>query len=171
MSMDRLSRLLGHVVMPLLRPVLAIRSPHRARIVSQRVAESRPPVTTAEHGADFNVFWGDRVVGRQDQPRVELFRLQHVMLEHLAEPVQGLAPVAVVLAPEVTATSDLGGGVDLFTLHAGAEVQTDDRAAERTLVVLPGRPAEDLQPGLGVRLVPGALVDLGEGARIQVGPV
>jgi hypothetical protein len=49
----------------------------------------------------------------------------------------GLEPVAVVLAPEVTATSDLGGGVDLFTLHAGAEVQTDERSTNRTLIVLP----------------------------------
>lgn len=34
-----------------------------------------------------------------------------------------MSPVAVVLSPEVTARSDLGAGVDLFTLHAGAEVQ------------------------------------------------
>lgn len=48
-----------------------------------------------------------------------------------------LAPVAVLLLPEATATSDLGGGVDLFTLHAGAEIQTVEEAAGRTLVVLP----------------------------------
>ncbi len=48
-----------------------------------------------------------------------------------------LPPVAVVLASEATATSDLGGGVDLFTLHAGAEVQTVEEAAGRTLVLLP----------------------------------
>ncbi|MFN7144015.1 MAG: hypothetical protein ACK4YP_09580, partial [Myxococcota bacterium] len=46
-------------------------------------------------------------------------------------------PVAVVLAPEAVATSDLGGGVELFTLHAGAEVQTVETAAGRVLVALP----------------------------------
>jgi hypothetical protein len=49
----------------------------------------------------------------------------------------GLPPAAVVLAPEVTATSDLGGGVDLFTLHAGAEVTALEAEADRTLVALP----------------------------------
>lgn len=44
--------------------------------------------------------------------------------------------VAVVLAHEATATSDLGGGVALFTLHAGAEVQVAEAAAGRVLVVL-----------------------------------
>ncbi|MDP2315393.1 MAG: tetratricopeptide repeat protein [Pseudomonadota bacterium] len=48
-----------------------------------------------------------------------------------------LPPVGVLLVPEATATSDLGGGVDLFTLHAGAEVQTAEDEAGRTLVVLP----------------------------------
>ncbi len=48
-----------------------------------------------------------------------------------------LPPVGVVLVASVTATSDLGGGVDLFTLHAGAEVQTEEAAAGHTLVVLP----------------------------------
>lgn len=43
----------------------------------------------------------------------------------------------VVLAAEVTATSDLGGGVDLFTLHAGAEVLGLTDEAGRTLVQLP----------------------------------
>ena len=36
----------------------------------------------------------------------------------------------------MTATSDLGGGVELFTLHAGAEVQAVERAAGRVLVAL-----------------------------------
>lgn len=49
----------------------------------------------------------------------------------------GAPPVAVVLVAEAVATSDLGGGVDLFTLHAGAEVQAAERAAGRVLVVLP----------------------------------
>jgi hypothetical protein len=49
----------------------------------------------------------------------------------------GQRPVAIVLVPEATATSDLGGGVELFTLHAGAEVSTLEQAAGRTLVLLP----------------------------------
>ena len=49
----------------------------------------------------------------------------------------GLPPVAVVLAPEVTATSDLGGGVDLFTLHAGAETLALEHEAGHTLLQLP----------------------------------
>jgi hypothetical protein len=47
------------------------------------------------------------------------------------------APVAVVLADEVTASSDLGGGVDLFALHAGAEVLALEEAAGKVLLGLP----------------------------------
>jgi hypothetical protein len=47
-----------------------------------------------------------------------------------------MAPVAVVLSDEVTATSDLGGGVDLFALHAGAEVQTVEEAAGKVQILL-----------------------------------
>jgi len=59
-----------------------------------------------------------------------------------------------------------GTGVD-----QGFAVATDLGSTNGTLVVQPGRPAEDLQPGIGVRLEPGALVDLGEGATIQVAAV
>ena len=38
---------------------------------------------------------GDLVVGREHQPRVELLGLQHVVLEHLRQLLQRLAPVAV----------------------------------------------------------------------------
>ncbi|MBM4367331.1 MAG: hypothetical protein FJ102_14055, partial [Deltaproteobacteria bacterium] len=38
---------------------------------------------------------------------------------------------------EVTARSDLGGGVDLFALHAGAEVGVAEVAAGQVLVALP----------------------------------
>lgn len=48
-----------------------------------------------------------------------------------------LPPVAVVLAAEVTATSDLGGGVDLFTLHQGAEVSTVEEEAGKVQILLP----------------------------------
>lgn len=49
----------------------------------------------------------------------------------------GLPPGAVVLADSVTARSDLGGGVDLFTLHAGAEVRAVERSSGQALVALP----------------------------------
>ena len=48
-----------------------------------------------------------------------------------------LPPAAVVLAAEGPGRSDLGGGVDLFVLHAGAEVGVADEAAGQVLVVLP----------------------------------
>lgn len=52
--------------------------------------------------------------------------------------VQAREPAAaVILAPEVTVTSDLGGGVDLFTLHAGAEVLTVEEASGKLLIRLP----------------------------------
>jgi len=46
-------------------------------------------------------------------------------------------PSAVVLAGAVTATSDLGGGVQLFTLHAGAEVETEQESSGKVLIRLP----------------------------------
>lgn len=47
-----------------------------------------------------------------------------------------LPPAAVVTAESVTARSDLGGGVDLFTLHAGAEVQVVESSGGQLLVAL-----------------------------------
>ncbi len=48
-----------------------------------------------------------------------------------------MPPGAVVLVDEVTARSDLGGGVDLFVLHAGAEVGVAEAAAGHVLLTLP----------------------------------
>jgi hypothetical protein len=50
---------------------------------------------------------------------------------------QHTPPVAVVLADEVTASSDLGGGVSLFVLHAGAEALASEEASGQVLLVLP----------------------------------
>ncbi len=59
--------------------------------------------------------------------------------------------IAVILPTEVTATSDLGGGVDLFTLHAGAEVRLVERAAGHALVQLPdGRKGWLAEESVGV---------------------
>lgn len=48
-----------------------------------------------------------------------------------------LSPAAVVLPREATVRSDLGAGVDLFVLHAGAEVVTGGSVGEFVLVALP----------------------------------
>jgi hypothetical protein len=50
----------------------------------------------------------------------------------------------------------------------GSAVATDLGSTNGTIVVQPGLPAEDLQPGIAVSLVPGAIIDLGEGVTIQV---
>jgi hypothetical protein len=50
----------------------------------------------------------------------------------------------------------------------GMAVVTDLGSTNGTVVVQPGLPAEDLRPGIGVQLLPGAIVDLGEGVTIQV---
>jgi len=50
----------------------------------------------------------------------------------------------------------------------GSAVATDLGSTNGTVVVQPGLAAEDLQPGIAVALVPGAIVDLGEGVTIQV---
>jgi hypothetical protein len=56
-----------------------------------------------------------------------------------------------------------GSGAD----HGGAVV-TDLGSTNGTVVVQPGLPPEDLQPGIAVQLVPGAIIDLGDGVTIQV---
>jgi tetratricopeptide (TPR) repeat protein len=48
-----------------------------------------------------------------------------------------MAPAAVVLADSLRLSSDLGGGVVLLTLHAGAEVGVVAEQSERVLLVLP----------------------------------
>jgi pSer/pThr/pTyr-binding forkhead associated (FHA) protein len=50
----------------------------------------------------------------------------------------------------------------------GSAVVTDLGSTNGTVVVQPGVPPEDLRPGVGVQLRPGAIVDLGEGVTIQV---
>lgn len=50
----------------------------------------------------------------------------------------------------------------------GAAVVTDLGSTNGTVVVQPGLPPEDLRPGVAVQLVPGSLVDLGDGVNIQV---
>ncbi len=50
----------------------------------------------------------------------------------------------------------------------GSAVVTDLGSTNGTLLVQPGLPPEDLKAGIAVQLVPGAVVDLGDGVTIQV---
>jgi hypothetical protein len=50
----------------------------------------------------------------------------------------------------------------------GCAVATDLGSTNGTVVVQPGLPPEDLRPGVTVQLVPGAIVDLGDGVTIEV---
>jgi hypothetical protein len=50
----------------------------------------------------------------------------------------------------------------------GAAVVTDLGSTNGTVVVQPGLPPEDLRPGVAVQLVPGSIVDLGDGVNIRV---
>ena len=56
-----------------------------------------------------------------------------------------------------------GAGVD----H-GTAVVTDMGSTNGTVLVQPGGGPEDLEPGVPVPLVPGAIIDLGDGMTIQV---
>lgn len=56
-----------------------------------------------------------------------------------------------------------GAGVD----H-GMAVVTDLGSTNGTVLVQPGLPPEDLQAGIAVALIPGAILDLGDGVTIQV---
>lgn len=50
----------------------------------------------------------------------------------------------------------------------GSAVVTDLGSTNGTVIVQPGLPPEDLQPGTAVQLIPGAVIDLGDGVTIQV---
>lgn len=50
----------------------------------------------------------------------------------------------------------------------GSAVATDLGSTNGTVVVQPGLPPEDLRPGIAVQLIPGAVIDLGDGVTIQV---
>lgn len=50
----------------------------------------------------------------------------------------------------------------------GSAVVTDLGSTNGTVLVQPGLAPEDLQPGIAVQLIPGAILDLGDGVTIQV---
>jgi len=50
----------------------------------------------------------------------------------------------------------------------GSAVATDLGSTNGTVIVQPGLSPEELQPGIAMSLVPGAVLDLGDGVTIQV---
>ena len=50
----------------------------------------------------------------------------------------------------------------------GSAVVTDLGSTNGTVLVQPGLPAESLKPGIPVQLLPGAVIDLGDGLSITV---
>ena len=50
----------------------------------------------------------------------------------------------------------------------GSAVVTDMGSTNGTVLVQPGLPPEDLKPGIAVQLIPGAIINLGDGVTIQV---
>lgn len=50
----------------------------------------------------------------------------------------------------------------------GSAVVTDLGSTNGTVLVQPGLPPESMQPGIAVQLIPGAIIDLGDGVTIQV---
>jgi hypothetical protein len=50
----------------------------------------------------------------------------------------------------------------------GTAVVTDLGSTNGTVLVQPGLPPEDLTPGVAIQLIPGAIIDLGDGVTIQV---
>ena len=50
----------------------------------------------------------------------------------------------------------------------GSAVVTDMGSTNGTVLVQPGLSPEDLQPGMPVQLLPGAVIDLGDGVTIHV---
>jgi len=77
------------------------------------------------------------------------------MLVTVPSPAQEISSTHLEIRP--------GSGAD----H-GSAVVTDLGSTNGTVVVQPGLPPEDLQPGIAVQLVPGAIIDLGDGVTIQV---
>jgi hypothetical protein len=50
----------------------------------------------------------------------------------------------------------------------GSAVVTDMGSTNGTVLTQPGLDEEDLQPGMAVQLLPGAVIDLGDGVTIRV---
>jgi hypothetical protein len=98
----------------------------------------------------------DRVVlvGRAPEPR-RASVTEQPRLVTVPSPHQEISSTHLEVRP--------GSGAD----H-GSAVVTDLGSTNGTLLVQPGLPPEDLKAGIAVQLIPGAVVDLGDGVTIQV---
>lgn len=105
------------------------------------------------HGERVDV---DRVVIIGRAPEAGRFSLaEQPLLVTVPSPHQEISSTHIEVRP--------GTGVD----H-GAAVVTDLGSTNGTVVVQPGLGPEELRPGVPVQLMPGALIDLGDGLTIRV---
>jgi FHA domain-containing protein len=94
------------------------------------------------------------IVGRAPEAR-RFTSTEQPKLVTVPSPHQEISSTHVEIRP--------GSGAD----H-GSAVVTDMGSTNGTVLVQPGLPPEDLQPGIAVQLIPGAVIDLGDGLTIQV---
>lgn len=105
------------------------------------------------HGESVEV---DRVVLVGRAPEARRFTVtEQPRLVTVPSPHQEISSTHLEIRP--------GSGAD----H-GSAVVTDLGSTNGTVLVQPGLPPEALQPGIAVQLLPGAVVDLGDGVTIRV---
>ncbi|MGI8522128.1 MAG: FHA domain-containing protein [Nocardioides sp.] len=124
--------------------------------------QPQPPAVTAAPVARLVFSSGESVdvdrsvlVGRAPEARHFAAGEEEPRLVTVPSPNQEISSTHLEIRP--------GAGAD----H-GSAVVTDLGSTNGTVLAQPGLPAEDLQPGIAVQLIPGAIVDLGEGVTIQV---
>ena len=122
---------------------------HRHHVVAQPVAR-----LTFSSGEVVEV---DRavIVGRAPEAR-RFTSTEQPRLITVPSPNQEISSTHLEIRP--------GAGAD----H-GSAVATDLGSTNGTVLQQPGLPSEDLKPGIAVQLIPGAIIDLGDGVTIQVG--
>jgi hypothetical protein len=105
------------------------------------------------HGETIDV---DRVVliGRAPEAR-RFTSTEQPTLVTVPSPMHEISSTHVEVRP--------GSGAD----H-GSAVVTDMGSTNGTVLVQPGLPPEELKPGIAVQLIPGAIINLGDGLTIQV---
>ena len=130
---------------------------HRPGIPGQ----PQPPSVTASPVARLVVSHGEEVevdrvvlVGRAPEAR-RFTSTEQPRLVTVPSPQQEISSTHLEVRP--------GSGAD----H-GSAVVTDLGSTNGTVLVQPGLPPEPLQPGIAVQLIPGAILDLGDGVSIQV---
>ena len=98
----------------------------------------------------------DRVIIAGRAPEAKRFAShEQPLLITVASPHQEVSATHLEIRP--------GAGAD----H-GVAIVTDLGSTNGTVLVQPGLPVESLQPGIAVSLLPGAVLDLGDGVTIQV---